>query len=1363
MTSSSEAAAKPVSAPIETRRVGKYELQKQLGAGGMGTVYLAKDIKLKRLVALKVLPKDKAKNATLVRRFMAEAQAAAQLRNDHIVAIYENGEADGHQFIAMEYVDGTDLHELIRKRGKIPAKRSLEIIKQVVEALQHAYEHNIVHRDIKPSNLLIRNDGQVKLTDLGLARSIDDTLETDITRAGTTVGTVDYMSPEQGRSSKAADIRSDIYSLGCTWYHMLTGKPPYAEGSMTNKLQAHATAMIPNPRDENDNVTEAMVAVLQRMMSKKPEDRYQTPDELLKDLSSPTLTRGGMAQEVLTAINEEYDDTVVAPKEPRRKSPAGLMPPKNKQTKETDEDDKPSWLDWETLQPLAWGAGLLLAVAAIGSIVAYFTGTLDFGSGKIAQTDQRPKGSDQNVVQSPKTDGAAVQPGQAPNLQPDVLIVNSPMPDNPNPDGTPGAQPMPDGTTTQTTITSPGDPSANPGDPANLDSPTVPGDVAQMPGNFDPEEIPEWSTEPSARAQQGLASNSPNSPNSSGSNPSSASPKSAGNPKSSNTPNNPSTPNSPANPNSPVTPNSPVRPNPSGTSPKNAPPDFAMATSKTFSVGPGVATATHFRTLAEALKSAPPEGAVIRLTSTGPYFLPNVALKQVRRLSLFADEGQQPIILLRPTEGEATAGLQLAQGVLELEGLHFALDRSVFAGSDPVQIVTSIDGQLLVRQCSFSIWGTGTVPVRALTVQSLAEPQGVASVLAPRVLIDQVTIQGDNVTSLDVSRPTADIVIRESLLAGGQQPVIALSGSMPGHLTSGPNAKPRRAVRIVQSTLYADRTVFQVASDDSKSAPPTAIFLQDSVCATAKPASETVLLDAASWPQAAGLQGLAWTMKDSSIVGFGRLAALGANSAVQGWDEWQKFWGKELDPAGFIPDAWPSGATADLSSLPLKTFDRATLPANSARRADQTPPGCDLSLLADFHASRRWLSALIAKPAFPEPVTAAAPNVVKLDISKQQDLGSLLQSGTWPAGTVLELTGTGLKQMSPVKLVGKSWTIVWRPQEGQPLTLTPKLSSGELSALFVVERGSLEIENVRFQAPSAKKSTLQSLIAARNARLRLENVWMQGLMADSNTLDSLLRWTSDEGNDGGETPYLACRDCLFSGSGSLIRLDLGTAPAFLRNCLLVTRADAIDVRFSPLPTGKSGAPLLADHLTISAAQAAFRLKGDANETGGAPHRFYVDNSVIAPPLANKDEKTPTLFSLGNPASDLARIEWWGQANGVSAEVLSFVRPERDGKPNLSEVGLSRWQSAWSEEQDARLLTGAGGVVMTEQFTNKPATIKPSQFGLHSNAKASKWAEGGGAIGIDLRQLEMLPAAAKPKDAKTPATQKKTPAKNQPDF
>lgn len=286
--------ARPPGPPPGTARpqqLGKYRIEQRLGAGGMGTVFLAVDTELQRTVALKVLPRERAANPQLVRRFKSEGQAAARLEHENIVKVFEAGEIDGHLYLALEYVDGSDVQEIIRKRGTVPVRRSIEIVRQVAAALQHAAERNIVHRDVKPSNFLVRRDGVVKLTDMGLARALDETVETGITHAGMTVGTVDYISPEQGADSKQADIRSDLYSLGCSWYHMLTGEVPYPEGSAFDKLRCHATAPIPDPRRINDRVPAPVVAVLQRLMAKRPQDRYQTPQELLHDLDQPHLLR----------------------------------------------------------------------------------------------------------------------------------------------------------------------------------------------------------------------------------------------------------------------------------------------------------------------------------------------------------------------------------------------------------------------------------------------------------------------------------------------------------------------------------------------------------------------------------------------------------------------------------------------------------------------------------------------------------------------------------------------------------------------------------------------------------------------------------------------------------------------------------------------------------------------------------------------------------------------------------------------------------------------------------------------------------------------------------------------------------------
>lgn len=290
-------------------QVGRYRILKRIGSGGMGTVYLAEDPTLHRTVALKVLPKNDNTPPNLIRRFHAEAKTAAMLRHPNIVTVFDSGDADGHLFLALEYIDGPDLEKVIRKKGRVPVERSIEVVRQIARALDHAHGLNIVHRDIKPSNILLRRDGTATLTDLGLARAMDESAASGITRAGFTVGTVDYMAPEQARSSKSADVRSDLYSLGCTWFHMLAGRVPFNEGDLTNKLRAHAQNAPPDPREADQSIPSGIVAVLQRMMAKKPDDRYQNPAELLADLDRPGLCRKTVTADDLRNLAESAADS----------------------------------------------------------------------------------------------------------------------------------------------------------------------------------------------------------------------------------------------------------------------------------------------------------------------------------------------------------------------------------------------------------------------------------------------------------------------------------------------------------------------------------------------------------------------------------------------------------------------------------------------------------------------------------------------------------------------------------------------------------------------------------------------------------------------------------------------------------------------------------------------------------------------------------------------------------------------------------------------------------------------------------------------------------------------------------------------
>lgn len=283
-------------------RLGSYELMEAIGTGGMATVIKARDVDLGRIVALKILPPSTARDSEAVARFKLEARAAAKLDHDNIARVYFCGEDAGLHFIAFEFVEGENLRQVIDRVGRLAPNLAVKYMLQLAAGLSHAAERGVVHRDVKPSNILITPDGRAKIVDMGLARHLEgQSVNGGVTQSGVTLGTFDYISPEQALDPRRADIRSDIYSLGCAFYHALTGRPPVPEGTAAKKLQAHQHDQPTDPRDLNPAVGDALAMVLARMMAKKPEQRYQTPAELAADLFLLSAPANGSTASLPTA------------------------------------------------------------------------------------------------------------------------------------------------------------------------------------------------------------------------------------------------------------------------------------------------------------------------------------------------------------------------------------------------------------------------------------------------------------------------------------------------------------------------------------------------------------------------------------------------------------------------------------------------------------------------------------------------------------------------------------------------------------------------------------------------------------------------------------------------------------------------------------------------------------------------------------------------------------------------------------------------------------------------------------------------------------------------------------------------------
>lgn len=339
--------------PNELTNHPRYRVLELLGRGGMGDVFKAEHMLMNRPVALKLISQKLVQNDQAVDRFRREVQSAAQLAHPNIVAAYDAERAGDVHYLVMEYVPGDDLSEVVKRQGPLDIDLACDYIRQAADGLNHAHAKGMVHRDIKPHNLIVTSDGQVKILDFGLATLTADTSssqasdqgddgETDrhnspnLTSAGSMMGTPDFISPEQASDARAADIRSDIYSLGCTLYYLLTGRPPFTEGSAMEHVKAHAQAEPDAIENVRVDVPRELADVVRRMMAKKPAERFQSPADV-SDALAPFATgyRGESASQKLA---DQGDVAVIS---------------------------KRSWWPPSTLQTIACGAFALILATIV--------------------------------------------------------------------------------------------------------------------------------------------------------------------------------------------------------------------------------------------------------------------------------------------------------------------------------------------------------------------------------------------------------------------------------------------------------------------------------------------------------------------------------------------------------------------------------------------------------------------------------------------------------------------------------------------------------------------------------------------------------------------------------------------------------------------------------------------------------------------------------------------------------------------------------------------------------------------------------------------------------------------------------------
>ncbi|HZT79567.1 MAG TPA: serine/threonine-protein kinase [Gemmataceae bacterium] len=328
--------------------LGRYAVLGHVATDGKGAVYKARDTRLGRIVALRVLPPALAAQPGALERL----RRAARLRHRNIAALYECGEQRGVHYLVTEFTGGIDLHEYVGRKGRLDPGEACGILLQAAAALECAAEEGVVHRDVNPSSIfLTQRDGRrvVKVANFGLSGG-ERAEGFRVTRGGSTVSSLDYTAPEQARDGGSADVRGDIYSLGCTFYHLLAGRPPFPEGNLAERQRQHAEDQPPDVRRLNPDVDGRLLAVLDRMLAKRPEDRYQTPAELIEALEA-------------LAAGESPGGSEPTPVLPT----TGAAPPAEEVGPQGEETEPGHALPWRWL--LVGTAALVLAVSGLAVLL----------------------------------------------------------------------------------------------------------------------------------------------------------------------------------------------------------------------------------------------------------------------------------------------------------------------------------------------------------------------------------------------------------------------------------------------------------------------------------------------------------------------------------------------------------------------------------------------------------------------------------------------------------------------------------------------------------------------------------------------------------------------------------------------------------------------------------------------------------------------------------------------------------------------------------------------------------------------------------------------------------------------------------
>ena len=1228
----------------------------------------------------------------MVKRFKSEAQAAAQLKHDNIVAIHDAGEADGFLYIALEYIEGTDAHSIVAKRGSMPNKRAMEVIRQTAAALQHAHERKIVHRDIKPSNLLVRKDGLVKLADMGLARSIDESVETNITRAGTTVGTVDYMSPEQARNSKAADIRSDLYSLGATWYHLLSGHPPFPDGSMLNKLTAHSTKARPDIRDENEAVPENISVMIKRLMAIKPEDRYQTPQDLLDDLGNDNLTRGPMTLKDLAALAEDDDEEEEdrhAPKASYKKPGAQeskqlmaptmevpVMPPTS-----SAKLKQKSGVDTRSLKTLMIVLGIVAVVGGLGYLVSGYSDSVATPINSGNNPYDREAGSNDAPSLVANDDGKKVTPEKK---------------------GPKSLTPLNSGEKT-TTLKENDRPNAAPAGSLYLPP------LSPLGRDGEVRFVSDWLTAGGSPASSNLKAILVG--------------------------------GGPSGFENVATLDEALRqlPDVGGI--------VELVTEGPYFLSP-IELANKATIVIRAMNGIRPL-VVMVADPDQPYD----ALLKVTSGALTL-EGLQVLIPARQfATADPLTIVSVRGGDLAAVNCSFTLSgtrpgKTFVFGAEGKVVRTdpklSRHSRVLTRDCV----------IRGAALGAFHLDQATTDVVASRCLFatgSGTVLSLTNHEPLEADEPAAT----QPAASGGSSKSPASKGPIKagtGPASKGAGPSVPRSVKFLSCTILASATAFEVTPGSDPKPPLTEFAVINSVFAgNAGPHSKPVLLALPGWPQNPLpkpdqnlYENLRWTIENSLICGWQKLILEepGSTAIVRTGGDWKRDWRNQptLDESQFQASGWPTSPLIDLAAA--KGSDFVVSNDIGVKATDSQPlggPATEFVEAAPLTIARSEALANRMQHAVFGTETLLINKTIQIDATIR-DVGQVVNGENWPSGTLVVVSGTGNVEMSPVEVKGKALRIEFKNTGEAPLIFSPKklAKMKDDEAMFVVEGGSLELVNGHFRFPNSSSQPLpQFFLSAHDSNFSLRHCTVIGQTLDGTSkFVGLIRWKRSEVESRNLTQPSERNsglivDSALVTSGRLLEADMRNRTLLLRNSLFASIGDLFDLNVLGVDK-QVGGPLDARWCSFGAGgKFLFQVRGtQAAEKATHPLHVFMENSVLLTLTDLSGATTsPVLLSARDHILANQQLAWWDHSNGYMTPWSQFIRPaDTPAKGTQSFEG--DWKNLWGPQHVDRPLTSNGGVRFGVKLPHR-SKIGPRDFLLAKDCAAATWGSNQTSIGADL--------------------------------